>query len=837
MNDRTEWFAHKGWGVFCHWLGAAPSSDGGAGLSAEEWNSWVDEFDVEGLAGQLAGVGAPYLFITIGQNSGHFLAPNPVYDELVGIHPSKCSRRDLVTDLHAALDKRGIDLLVYLPSGAPAADPVAVERLGWQWGFEGSWPSSWGTQRTGKKLADFQRCWEQVMRAWSLQWGTKVKGWWIDGCYFADEMYRHEEEPNFGTFAAALRAGNPEAIVAFNPGVLVPVICHSEHEDYTAGEIAGALPECPGPWVERNGHRARYHVLSYLGQSWCQGPPRFPEEMAVGYTRHVTSRGGVITWDVPIERKGLIPGDFLRQLGAIGAAQTKNWQEGGPVPDAAVRSSRALRERLLADATRPRYHFCVPEDQGMPGDPNGAFYAGGRYHLMYLYSRSGSGFCWGHISSADLLHWRHHPDAIGPGDGDEGCFSGGAFVDEDGTATLSYWMLWGDKGIGLAQSPGPAYETWTKLAANPVIKSSEWGITELRDAQGQPLLVGSADPSNIWKEGGRYYMLTGNLLVLNKVGRAADAPEAEQGDRLYLFVSDDLKKWEYLHVFYQRRPEWTDPSEDNMCPSFLPLPASPEGGPSSGKHLLLFISHNKGCQYYVGTYRDHHFHPETHGRMTWVDNTYFAPEALMDPQGRQIMWSWLLDNPEGDKERGWSGVYGLPRTLWVGEDNTLRLAPVGELELLRGPVRRWRAQTLKAGQTKVLEGLDGTSCELEVEFEVGEAQRCGLKVRAAADGQEQTLIYYDREAQQLVFDATRSGGTGRRVLERAPLVLAPGETLRLRVFVDQSVVEIFANERQAIGRRVYPLRPDSQGVFLFAEGGAARVRRIAAWDLGPTNAY
>ncbi|MBI2505711.1 MAG: glycoside hydrolase family 32 protein [Candidatus Latescibacteria bacterium] len=435
------------------------------------------------------------------------------------------------------------------------------------------------------------------------------------------------------------------------------------------------------------------------------------------------------------------------------------------------------------------------------------------------------------------MHWRHHPDAIGPGGADEGCFSGGALVDEDGTATLSYWMLWGSRGIGLAQSRGPEYDTWTKLEANPVIKSSEWGVTELEDAQGKPFYVGSADPSNIWKEDGRYYMLTGNLSVLDKLGRVPEAPEAEQGDRLYLFVSDDLRQWQYLHVFYQRRPEWTERSEDNMCPSFLPLPSSPEGGPPSGKHLLLFISHNRGCQYYVGTYRDLRFHPETHGRMSWVDNTYFAPEALVDPKGRQLMWAWLTDNPEGEKEQGWSGVYGLPRTLWLGEDGSLRMQTVQELESLRGPVRRWRAQILKGGQTKVLEGVDGLSCELELEIEVSEAQRCGLKVRAAADGEEETLLYYDRQAQELVFDATRSGGTGRRVVERAPLALGPDEVLKLRTFVDKSVVEIFANDRQAIGRRVYPRWAHSRGVALFAEGGAARFRRLAAWDLAPANPY
>jgi beta-fructofuranosidase len=515
----------------------------------------------------------------------------------------------------------------------------------------------------------------------------------------------------------------------------------------------------------------------------------------------------------------------------------KAWSFDSPVPDEVIQSTRLLRERFLADPYRPTYHFCVPEDMGMPGDPNGAFYHNGRYHLMYLYRRSGSGFCWGHISSSDLVHWRHHPDAIGPGDGDDGCFSGGAFVDDDGTAYLSYWMLWGAKGIGLAKSRGPDSSSWTKLKANPVIRSTEWGITELRDPTGKPMLVGSADPSNIWKKDGRYYLLTGNLLVLDKIGRGPDAPLSEQGDRLYLFVSDDLEKWEYLHVFYERNPEWTDRSEDNMCPSFLPLPSRLDGGPPSGKHLLLFISHNKGCQYYMGDYRNDRFFPDHHGRMTWVDNTFFAPEALIDGQGRQIMWAWLLDNPSGEKERGWSGVYSLPRSLWLGEDGTLRMQPVKELEMLRRHEIAWHNLELADGQTMTLEGVAGESCELEITIELGTAQRCGLEVRAAPGGEEETLLYYDATAQELVLDATRSGQDGRRVVERAPFALPSGQPLNLRVFVDRSVVEIFANDRQAITRRVYPARPDGLGVALFATGGQARFRSVKAWEMMPANPF
>jgi len=110
-------------------------------------------------------------------------------------------------------------------------------------------------------------------------------------------------------------------------------------------------------------------------------------------------------------------------------------------------------------------------------------------------------------------------------------------------------------------------------------------------------------------------------------------------------------------------------------------------------------------------------------------------------------------------------------------------------------------------------------------------------VRASPDGSEQTLIYYDTDAEELVFDATRSGVTGRRVVERAPLSLAPGERLQLRVFVDESVVEVFANDRQAIARRVYPGRADSLGIMLFAGEGQAEFKRVRAWDMMPSNPF
>ncbi len=296
-RDRAAWLGKAQWGVFMHFLADDNK------LPVEEWNRRVDGFDVEGLARQLESVGARYFFITIGQNSGHYLAPNPTYDRLTGIKPSKCSRRDLVSDLYAALNPRGIKLLVYLSSGSPSAEPQAVKNLDWQDGHF--------------RNREFQQKWEQIIADWSTRWGSKVVGWWFDGCYWPNTMYRPAEPPNFSTFAGAARKGNSDSIVAFNKGVVIPIHAESDEEDYTAGEMNE-----PSEVRFHDDRRdvAQLHMLSYLGQSWCTPPVRFTDEQVVETTVRLVKRGGAVTWDVPHLPNGLIPEPFMRQFTALGKA-------------------------------------------------------------------------------------------------------------------------------------------------------------------------------------------------------------------------------------------------------------------------------------------------------------------------------------------------------------------------------------------------------------------------------------------------------------------------------------------------------------------------------------
>ena len=325
----TDWMRDGRFGLMVHYLsdmpGGADRVDPPVPMTPELWNAQVDAFDAEALAEQVASTGAAWLIFTIGQCSGYFCSPNTTYDSIVERRPSRLSARDLIADVAAALARRNVRTIAYLPSHAPAKDREAVEALRCTPSWDAShWQLRPGTYLrtadTDDRLTDFQRHWEAIIREWSLRWGDAIRGWWIDGCYFADKMYRHDTEPNFASFAEALRAGHPDSIIAFNSGVKLVNLC--PEEDFTAGETMHFLTVAQweggyAPLQPRTG-TALTHVLTHLGSSWRQGDrPRFNDALTLGYTQYLNNCGGAITWDVPIDAAGVIPQPFIDQLTLI----------------------------------------------------------------------------------------------------------------------------------------------------------------------------------------------------------------------------------------------------------------------------------------------------------------------------------------------------------------------------------------------------------------------------------------------------------------------------------------------------------------------------------------
>ena len=458
---------------------------------------------------------------------------------------------------------------------------------------------------------------------------------------------------------------------------------------------------------------------------------------------------------------------------------------------------RALREKLLSDPYRPGYHFVTPEGRCMPFDPNGAIFWKGRYHLFYIF-QDARGHNWGHVSSTDLFHWRHHPTGLV-----SGMFSGNCFVNKDGQPTMCYHQV--GQGNAMAIALDDELNTWRKLDSNPITPKTEPGDPHHGKYR-------SWDPYG-WLEGDTYYAIFGG-----------EHPAVAKAPSL-------AGPWKYVGDLMANTVEGVSINEDVSCADFFEL---------GDKRMLLCISHRLGARYYLGDWKNEAFHPTFHEKMSWADNSFFAPESLLDDRGRRIMWAWIFDGP-GFKTRtdyAWSGTMSLPRVLSLAKDGTLRIAVPEEIERLRYNGKKRENLTIAADSETAMEDIRGNSIELAVEMHGRGAKQFGVKVCCSPKGEEQTVVLYDAAERKLKVDTRNSSLTdGPKTIEAGPFALKDDEPLRLRVFVDKSVVEVFANDRQAVMRRIYPSREDSVGVTLFSAGGPATVTALEAWDIMPSNPY
>jgi beta-fructofuranosidase len=99
------------------------------------------------------------------------------------------------------------------------------------------------------------------------------------------------------------------------------------------------------------------------------------------------------------------------------------------------------------------------------------------------------------------------------------------------------------------------------------------------------------------------------------------------------------------------------------------------------------------------------------------------------------------------------------------------------------------------------------------------------------------MITYDSATSCLTLDRNRSSLDVASAGGRFEATVSPDRAggLDLRILVDRSIVEVYANDRVAITGRVYPTRTDSSGVAIFADGGDATIERAVVWPLsGPS---
>ena len=448
------------------------------------------------------------------------------------------------------------------------------------------------------------------------------------------------------------------------------------------------------------------------------------------------------------------------------------------------------------DLHRPRFHFTAPTN--WINDPNGVCFHDGRWHLYYQYNPNAAKWGdihWGHATSSDLAHWRDEPIALAPSSGDDagGCFSG-SFALVDGTPTLYYTGYTGERQVQCVATSGDL-QRWTKHPERTIVQPPE-GVegNDFRDPY-------------VFRHGTGWYMVVGASLNHERgqalIYRSADGVAWE--DRGALYTATDLRQgvmWE--------------------CPNFFPV----------GDRWVLTVSlwHGPGAHAFVGRFENERFVPEWEGPLD-VDSGSFAHLTTRAPDGRAVQWAWMNEQREQaliDAD-GWAGAMTVPRELGIDDRRRLTLRPVAELAALRGEPAVLESTGTSTG---TLHRFAGRHLDIEATFTL-DRNKVGLTLLTSPDGRESTRIVFWPEIRRLSIERSRSSlepGVRRQDVH-AHLELDRDEPLRLRVLLDASVLEVYANDRLCLSTRVYPTLAESTLGSVFVEGTSTV--ELQGWEMGP----
>lgn len=465
-----------------------------------------------------------------------------------------------------------------------------------------------------------------------------------------------------------------------------------------------------------------------------------------------------------------------------------------------------LRDSLAGDHNRPRYHLSPPAN--WLNDPNGLIQWNGKYHAFYQYNPGGphhGTIHWGHAVSDDLLHWRDEPVALSPspdGPDADGCWSGCAF-DDDGTATLLYTGGRDRQQLPcLATTTDPDLRTWIKDERNPVIEASPAELDVLATEHWEAEFRDHC----VWFDEGSWYQLIGSGIE-------------DVGGTVLLYRSEDLRQWTYLGPLLTG--DWEGAGHMWECPELLDF----------GEKQLLHVSNYDTVPYYLGHLADGRFDREQSGILDYGE--FYAPQSMDLDDGRSLTWGWIRESrgESAQWDAGWSGVLSVPRRLDLDEDGTLRQRPAEELRELRRNHVRHEDLVLAPADSNLLD-VRGLALEFDLEVSLDDAEEFGLVLRESPDGVERTPIRYAGD--ELIVGRGRSSQSPETSTDARRMPVDGDRSLSLRVFLDGSTLELFANEHRCLSTRIYPTCEDSDGVSLYANGGSATIDSLDAWELDAT---
>lgn len=446
------------------------------------------------------------------------------------------------------------------------------------------------------------------------------------------------------------------------------------------------------------------------------------------------------------------------------------------------------------------------------------FFKDGRFRLFYLHDwrdreKHGEGTSWFQVSTQDFIDFEQHGEMLQRGTKEEQdlyVFTGSVIEGEGSyhifyTGHNPYFRERGKPEQGVMHAISQDLLRWEKVPEDTFYARTD--IYEPHDWR---------DPFVFWNEQeGRYWMLL--------AARLKHGPSRRRGCTA-LCSSKDLKNWEPLNPFWSPSLYYT-----HECPDLFKM---------GNWHYLVYSTFTERCV--------------THYRMSrsltgpWLapendsfDGRAFYAAKTYSDGSRRYVFGW---NPTREGERDyqawqWGGnlvvhqvVQQEDGTISVKVPETVDRAFTHDTPVEFTPrIGNW----VMSETSLAVSAPDSFACAVaqtmprrckiagRITFDE-DTRSCGLTIRTSEDLENAYYVRLEPRRNRLVFDSwPRKGDNPFMVELERPLELLPGRPCELKVFVDDTICEVYANDKVAMSSRLYDLKEGRWGFFV--SEGAARL--------------
>ncbi len=507
------------------------------------------------------------------------------------------------------------------------------------------------------------------------------------------------------------------------------------------------------------------------------------------------------------------------------------------VSDVALSQSEVKKEKAenVADLSIPESRFAGnllrPTFHGMPAacwtnEPHGLAYFGGKYHVFFQKNANGPYMArlhWGHISSENLYKWTEEKIAIAPSENYDikGCWSGCVYTDDiltGGVPNIFYTSVDNARAtISHAVPVANDLVEWVKDESNPVIDGRPSGLSDdFRDCY-------------IFSNNGNYYMIVGtskNGCGATTLHRYNIADKTWSNDGSIFFQADNAsvagRFWEMANVTKLADGKWL----------FTATPLDT----SVGVETLYWIGNINSD----GTFTPLPEYASKPGKLELDGFSSYGygllSPSVMQVDGKTVALGIVPDKLPGREnfKLGWAHNYSLPREWYLTAEGTLGQKPFSGLEGMRSAISFSRNSFDLSGDLN-LSPVSGRKVEVIGEFVIGESSEFGFDF--FGDGSVSAKLKYSVAENSLIFDFSQlprlvnDGGSFNGVYRSAlPKTFKKGDVLKMHVFIDHSIADIFINDTWAASVRLFPTGEKANGVSAFSTG-VTNVKAINAWVL------